>query len=122
MPRALDPETGYRRGKPLVEMTEDRYVTVKLGEVRGDLDRCRNNKRYTALAQLHKVELDLREKFVRFRAAQATRTDGLTDDELIRAMTDCVLNMPPSLRQQFDEMMVSLTAENVVSIKGAAGS
>ena len=105
-----------RGAKDLVELSTVEYKMQKLVELRGDIEMCRHTGRVTALAQLHRIEMQTQEELEQCRRAEADPIETMSAPELLAFIQGIVLELPASLQDQLSATLGAVRARNVVRL------
>tara|TARA_Y100001951_G_scaffold31569_1_gene24730 strand:- start:518 stop:1009 length:492 start_codon:yes stop_codon:yes gene_type:complete len=100
----------------LAELSTVEYKTQKLAELRGDIEMCRHTGRVTALAQLHRIEMQTQEELEHCKRAEADPIETMTAPELLAFIQGIVLELPQSLQDQLSATLGAVRSRNVVRL------
>ena len=106
-----------KEGTRVSKLTPAEYAAEKLGEVRADLQLCRDENKMTALAALHRLGVDLKAQHTAAVAAAQVSLDGKPDDLLLASIVDNAVNLPPVLRDSIMETLDALDTGALVPLK-----
>ena len=105
-----------REAKELTELSSIEYKRAKLTELRGDIEMCRHTGRVTALAQLHKIEMQTQEELEQCRKEEADPLESMGPEELLAFIRNIVIALPPVLQDQLAATLGAVRARNVVRL------
>jgi len=103
-------------GHELAELSTVDYKIAKLSELRGDIEMCRHTGRVTALAQLHKLEMQTQEELERVKREAEDPIEAMGPEELLGFIQAVVLELPPVLQDQLTATLGAVRARNVVRL------
>ena len=106
-----------REGTRVANLTPAQYAAEKLGEVRADLQLCRDENKMTALAALHRLDVDMKDRHTAALAAEQISLEGKPDDLLLSSIVDNAVNLPPVLRDSIMETLEALDTGAIVPLK-----
>jgi len=102
-----------KRGLEFLELEDREYYALKLAEVRDDLVDCREGGKSTALAVLHRLEVELKEKAP---VDELDRLEVMDPAELMGVITDAVVQLPAVLQDELRATLAGLAAGQVVKM------
>lgn len=105
-----------RAASALHELSTVEYKQQKLAELRGDIEMCRHTGRVTALAQLHKIEMQTQEELEQCRREEADPLEAMDSTQLLQFIQGVVLELPASLQDQLSATLGAVRARNVVRL------
>ena len=106
-------ETLIRSGQQVLDLEPRDYYALKLAEVRADIRDYRKSGKATAVTSLPRLELDLVE---RAPAREVDPVDMMTDGELLKTITNAVVQLPPSLRDSLRDTLDGRASGQVVKM------
>jgi len=101
----------------LAELSTVEYKIAKLAELRGDIEMCRHTGRVTALAQLHKLEMQTQEELVHAKQASEDPIESMNPEQLLGFIQSVVLELPPVLQDQLTATLGAVRSRNVVRLE-----
>jgi hypothetical protein len=100
----------------LADLSSAEYMTLKLSELRGDIEMCRTTGRVTALAQLHKIEMQTQQELEQVKREADDPIEAMDAAELFAFIQSVVLDLPPSLQDQLSATLGAVRSRNVVRL------
>ena len=101
------------RGHELLDLEERDYFALKLCEVRDDLKQCRDSGKATAVAVLHRLEVEIKENAP---PVELDALDAMDPAKLMAMIADAVVQLPPMLQDQLRDTLDSLASGHVVKL------
>jgi len=104
-------------GRRVAELAEADFCASKLGEVRADLAACRETNKMTALASLHRLEIEMKDRHSAATTAAGQSVTGMSDAQLLDQVVRDSIALPPAIRDQFMETLDALDTGQIVPLK-----
>jgi len=101
------------RGHELLDLDDRDYYALKLSEVRDDLKQCRDGGKSTAVAVLHRLEVEIKAKAP---PSEVDALDAMDPAKLMDMIADAVVQLPPMLQDQLRDTLDSLASGQVIKM------
>ena len=115
------PRVGRRRARGKKVEAADlgalEYKRAKLIEIRTDIQRCRDESKFTALSQLHRLEVQMHDEMSVAMDAQSDPIVGMSANELVQFITGAIVDLPAVLQDEIGSTLSAVRSGHVVRLQ-----
>jgi len=92
------------------------YKRAKLIELREDIQRCRDDYKFTALSQLHRLECQMHDEITMAMDGQTDPISAMTSADLVTFIASTLIDLPPVLQDELVGVFADIRSGRVVRL------